>query len=100
MNLTRGREQAERYAPAATAGAGDSYRWGICALLFFPTINYIDRQVLGVLAPYLQPIIGWNEIQYGYIVTSFQAAYAVGLLMVGGVIDRLGTRIGYAIASA
>jgi ACS family hexuronate transporter-like MFS transporter len=74
-------------------------RWSICALLFFATtINYVDRQVLGVLAPYLQPIIGWNEIQYGYIVTSFQAAYAVGLLITGGVIDRLGTRIGYAIA--
>jgi MFS transporter, ACS family, aldohexuronate transporter len=77
------------------------YRWRICALLFFATtINYIDRQVLGVLAPYLQTIIGWNEIQYGYIVTSFQAAYAVGLLIAGGVIDRLGTRIGYAISIA
>jgi len=75
------------------------YRWRICALLFFATtINYIDRQVLGVLAPYLQPIIGWNEIEYGYIVTAFQAAYAVGLLIAGGVIDRLGARIGYAIA--
>jgi ACS family hexuronate transporter-like MFS transporter len=76
-----------------------AYRWRICALLFFvTTINYIDRQVLGVLAPYLQSIIGWNEIEYGYIVTSFQAAYAIGLLVAGGVIDRLGTRIGYAIA--
>jgi ACS family hexuronate transporter-like MFS transporter len=75
------------------------YRWRICALLFFATtINYIDRQVLGVLAPYLQPIIGWDEIQYGYIVAAFQAAYALGLLAVGGVIDRLGTRIGYALA--
>jgi ACS family hexuronate transporter-like MFS transporter len=81
------------------AAGRDTYRWRICALLFFATtINYVDRQVLGVLAPYLQPIIGWNEIQYGYIVTSFQAAYAIGLLMVGGVIDRLGARIGYAIA--
>lgn len=77
------------------------YRWRICALLFFATtINYIDRQVLGVLAPYLQTVIGWNEIQYGYIVTSFQAAYAIGLLVAGGVIDRLGTRIGYAISIA
>ena len=75
------------------------YRWRICALLFFATtINYVDRQVLGVLAPYLQSIIGWNEIEYSYIVASFQAAYAVGLLVAGGVIDRLGTRIGYAIA--
>ncbi|HEY2842022.1 MAG TPA: MFS transporter [Bryobacteraceae bacterium] len=79
--------------------AAGSYRWRICALLFFATtINYIDRQVLGVLAPYLQPIIGWNEIQYGYIVAAFQGAYAIGLLAVGGLIDRLGTRIGYAIA--
>ena len=77
------------------------YRRRICALLFFATtINYIDRQVLGVLAPYLQTVIGWNEIQYGYIVTSFQAAYAIGLLVAGGVIDRLGTRIGYAISIA
>src|SRR6202035_4370227 len=75
------------------------YRWRICALLFFATtINYMDRQVLGVLAPHLQSVIGWNEIQYGYIVTSFQAAYAVGLLMVGGLIDRIGTRLGYALA--
>lgn len=75
------------------------YRWRICALLFFATtINYVDRQVLGVLAPDLQRIIGWNELQYGYIVTAFQAAYAIGLLFVGGFIDRVGTRIGYALA--
>ena len=85
---------------ATEVGRG-TYRWRICALLFFATtINYIDRQVLGVLAPYLQTIIGWNEIQYGYIVSSFQAAYAVGLLIAGRVIDRLGTRIGYAISIA
>jgi MFS transporter, ACS family, hexuronate transporter len=77
------------------------YRWRICALLFFATtINYVDRQVLGVLAPDLQRIIGWNEIEYGYIVTAFQAAYAIGLLVVGGFIDRVGTRIGYAVAIA
>lgn len=67
-------------------------------LLAATTINYIDRQVLGVLAPFLQDEIGWNEIQYGYIVTSFQAAYAIGLLCAGAMIDRLGTRLGYAIA--
>jgi MFS transporter, ACS family, hexuronate transporter len=76
-----------------------NYRWRICALLFAATsINYIDRQVLGVLAPDLGRIIGWNEIQYGYIVTSFQAAYAIGLVGAGAVIDRLGTRMGYALA--
>ncbi|HEX3913359.1 MAG TPA: MFS transporter [Steroidobacteraceae bacterium] len=75
------------------------YRWRICALLFVATsINYVDRQVLGLLAPDLGRIIGWNEIQYGYIVTSFQAAYAIGLVCAGAVIDRLGTRMGYALA--
>src|SRR5688572_17036817 len=83
-------------APATKAGY---LRWRICALLLFATtINYIDRQVLGVLAPDLQRIIGWNEIQYGYIITSFQAAYAIGLVSAGAVIDRLGTRVGYALA--
>ena len=53
---------------------------------------------MGLLAPVLQTKIGWNEIQYGYIVTAFQAAYAMGLLFMGGLIDRVGTRIGYAIA--
>ena len=76
-----------------------NYRWRICALLFAATtINYIDRQVLGVLAPDLGRIIGWNEIQYGYIVASFQAAYAIGLVCAGAVIDRIGTRMGYALA--
>ncbi|HBK47109.1 MAG TPA: MFS transporter [Xanthomonadaceae bacterium] len=69
-------------------------------LLAATTINYVDRQVLGVLAPFLQQQIGWNEIQYGYIVTAFQGAYAIGLLCAGAVIDRFGTRIGYAIAIA
>jgi len=86
-------------APAAPPAG--HYRWVICALLFFATtINYMDRQVIGILAPYLQRIIGWNDIQYGYIVTAFQAAYALGLLVMGGLIDRVGTRIGYAIAIA
>lgn len=75
------------------------YRWRICALLFFATtINYVDRQVLGVLAPELQRIIGWNELQYSYIVDAFQGAYALGLLCIGGFVDRVGTRIGYAVA--
>ncbi|WP_045739070.1 MFS transporter [Xanthomonas sp. MUS 060] len=74
-------------------------RWRICALLLAATtINYVDRQVLGVLAPFLQEHIGWNEIQYGYIVTAFQAAYALGLLCSGAIIDRFGTRLGYALA--
>ena len=58
----------------------------------------MDRQVIGILAPELQRIIGWNEIQYGHIITTFQFAYALGLLVAGGIIDRVGTRIGYALA--
>jgi len=77
------------------------FRWVICALLFFATtINYVDRQVLGLLAPVLQTKIGWDEIQYGYIVFAFQLAYAIGLLFMGGFIDRVGTRVGYAVAIA
>ena len=74
-------------------------RWVVCALLFFATtINYIDRQVLGILAPTLQRVIGWNEVQYGYIGTSVQGAYALGLLFVGRLLDVVGTRRGYAFA--
>jgi MFS transporter, ACS family, hexuronate transporter len=76
-------------------------RWRICALLFWATtLNYIDRQVLGVLAPSLGHALGWTEVDYGYIVTSFQVAYAIGLLFAGAVIDRLGTRVGYALSIA
>src|SRR5579883_3504016 len=75
------------------------YRWRICALCFLATtISYVDRQVLGVLAPELQRVIGWDEIQYSNLVNAFQAAYAIGLLAAGGFIDRMGTRIGYAVA--
>ncbi|MDQ6786199.1 MAG: MFS transporter [Acidobacteriota bacterium] len=74
-------------------------RWTICALLFFATtINYIDRMVLGFLAPDLQRSIGWNEEQYGWIVTAFTAAYAIGLLVVGKFMDWLGTRKGFSIS--
>jgi ACS family hexuronate transporter-like MFS transporter len=81
------------------AQAVGHYRWTICALLFFgTTMNYVDRQVLGLLAPELQTKIGWNEVQYGYIVTAFQAAYALGLLLMGRLIDLIGTRVGYALS--
>ena len=74
-------------------------RWWICALLFFATtINYIDRQVFAILAPQLQTEIGWSEIEYGYIVTAFQLSYAIGLLLVGKLIDFLGTKKGFIIS--
>ena len=74
------------------------YRWVICALLFFATtINYIDRQVLGILATdeTFKHTIGWNDAQYGFVNTVFQAAYAIGLLVVGNLMDRFGTRKGF-----
>ena len=75
------------------------YRWRICALLFAATtLNYVDRGVLGVLAPDLSERFGWKEIDYSQIVTAFQIAYAIGLVGAGAVIDKVGTRIGYAIA--
>lgn len=74
-------------------------RWTICGLLFFATtINYMDRQILGLLAPVLQHDIGWTEAQYAHIVTAFQAAYAIGLLLFGRTIDLLGTKHGYSIS--
>jgi ACS family hexuronate transporter-like MFS transporter len=79
--------------------AAGHYRWVVCALLFFAaTINYIDRQVIGLLKPTLQTQIGWTEIGYSYEVMSFQAAYALGLLGVGRLIDRIGTRKGFSIS--
>jgi ACS family hexuronate transporter-like MFS transporter len=82
--------------PAVTVSR---YRWRICALLFAATtLNYVDRQVLGVLAPDLTQKFGWSEIDYSNIVTAFQAAYAIGLVSAGALIDKLGTRIGYALA--
>lgn len=76
---------------------GGYRRWVICALLFFATtVNYVDRQVLGILAPELQHVIGWNEIEYGYIVTAFQGAYALGLVVVGRILDVVGTKHGFA----
>jgi ACS family hexuronate transporter-like MFS transporter len=75
------------------------YRWTICGLLFFATtINYIDRQVLSILAPFLQTEFGWSEKDYGYIVMAFQIAYAIGLLFTGRFLDKFGVRIGYSIA--
>ncbi len=75
-----------------------NYRWIICALLFFATtINYVDRAVLGVLAPTLRTEIGWTDQEYGYISAAFTLAYAIGFIIAGWFIDKVGTRIGYSI---
>jgi ACS family hexuronate transporter-like MFS transporter len=82
-------------APARVGG----YRWIICALLFLATtINYLDRQVLGILATPLQEELGWSESDYGWITTAFTGAYAAGQLIVGRLMDFLGTRIGFSLA--
>jgi len=73
-------------------------RWVVCALLFFATtINYVDRSVMGLLAPMLRTEIGWTDIGYGRITAAFTLAYAIGFLFAGWFIDRVGTRIGYAV---
>jgi ACS family hexuronate transporter-like MFS transporter len=83
--------------PATRIG---KYRWIICGLLFFAaTINYIDRQVIGILKPSLQKEFGWSDERiYASIVFSFQLAYAIGFIFVGRFMDRVGTRIGFALA--
>jgi len=76
-----------------------SFRWIIVAMLFFSTtIVYFDRVTIGILAPYLESQIGWDEQQYGYIVFAFQLTYAAGTLLMGYLIDFLGTRRGFLIA--
>lgn len=83
-----------------------NYRWTICALLFFATtINYMDRQVISILKPILESELKWvdaNNIEkeYSYIIMAFQAAYAIGLLLFGWIIDKVGTKRGYAISIA
>src|SRR5580700_4798006 len=88
----------DQSTPAAGSRAG-YFRWVICALLLFGTTkNYMDRNVLGVLNKTLQHDLGWSEIDYSNLVVAFQAAYAVGMVVVGRLIDKLGTRVGYALA--
>ena len=76
------------------------YRWTILSLVFFATtINYLDRQVISLLKDdYLAPAFHWTETDYAHIVVVFQIAYALGMLSVGWVIDKVGTKIGYALS--
>jgi len=93
--------------PEPTVGApGDGptrragrLRWGICALVFAATaINYIDRQMIGILKPELSKALGWSQIDYSNIVFAFQLAYAIGYLLAGRMMDRIGVRMGFALA--
>src|SRR5690625_2216143 len=76
------------------------YRWRILALLFMAmTINYMDRSVLELLAPTLQGhVFHWTNTQYSYITSGFMFAYAVGVLIMGGVIDKMGSKKGYGLS--
>ena len=91
-------ETVEESVSSAPARVG-KFRWVICSLLFFAaTVNYIDRQVIGILKPTLAEEFGWTELDYSWIVFAFQTAYAIGLLFVGKLMDRIGTKKGFAIA--
>jgi MFS family permease len=95
-----GRADAAPEAPAAApSGKAGRYRWVVCGLLFAATaVNYIDRQMIGVLKPTLQTEFGWDENAYSTIILWFQLAYALGYLSFGRIVDKLGARAGYAIA--
>jgi ACS family hexuronate transporter-like MFS transporter len=74
------------------------FRWVICALLFAATtVNYMDRQIIGILKPTLMKDLGWSEIDYSNIIFAFQAAYALGYAGGGWVMDRVGLRLGYTL---
>jgi ACS family hexuronate transporter-like MFS transporter len=88
--------------PEPAAPRIGAYRWRILALLFVATtINYVDRSVLGVLAPTLQyRVFHWSDQDYAWINIAFKSAYAIGLVCTGSVIDRIGTRLGYSLSVA
>jgi len=76
-----------------------SYRWTICALIFFATtINYLDRQVIGILKPLLESDLGIGEKDYSRIIMAFQLLYGVGMVIAGRLIDKFGTKIGYGVS--
>ena len=81
-----------------------NYRWVICALLFFATtVNYMDRQVISILRPVLEKELHWAnpeqiDIEYGYITTAFTISYAIGVLVFGWFVDKVGTKIGYGVS--
>src|SRR5580658_4253875 len=93
--------EVRKSAAAQLAHHFGRFRWIICTILLLGVMkNYMDRQVIGVLKTTLQHDLGWSEIDYGNLVFAFQAAYALGMVLVGRFIDRVGTRLGYALAMA
>src|SRR5437016_2214045 len=90
---------SEQNARTAESNAGSHQRWLICTLLFLATsINYLDRQVFGLLIPDLQRELHISEIEYGRLVMAFQLSYAVMMAYAGRILDRIGARLGMSIA--
>ena len=85
---------------SATPGApSTNYRWVVCALLFFATtVNYLDRQVLSLLAPDLSTQFGWSNTDYANIASVFQFVYAISMLFAGRFVDKIGTKTAYVVA--
>lgn len=76
-----------------------NYRWTICAMLFFATtVNYLDRQVLSLLAPQLSTQFGWSNTDYANIAAVFQFVYAISMLFAGRLVDKIGTKTAYVVA--
>ncbi len=93
--------QAPVGPPAVAEAPRFGYRWTICAMLFFATtINYIDRQVIGILGPTLRHELGWTTEQFGDVLSWFQLMYGLGFLGVGRLLDRIGVKKGFALAIA
>src|ERR1700693_6591050 len=87
--------KANAEANATTTG---NYRWVVCGLLFFATtVNYMDRQILSLIKPILDNQLHWSNEQFGAVNSAFQGAYAIGGLIFGWLVDRLGSKIGYSI---
>jgi MFS transporter, ACS family, hexuronate transporter len=97
---TRGTDSRSFFGTLGSADRVSHQRWVICALLFFATvIAYMDRGVIAYLEKFLEGVIpGLNSVKYGYILAAFQAAYAIGMVVAGGLTDKLGTRKAFAIA--
>jgi len=76
-----------------------NYRWTVCALIFFATtVNYLDRQIIGILKPLLDSDLGIGEKDYAHIIIAFQLLYAVGMFFAGRLIDKFGTKMGYGVS--
>ncbi len=92
-------QQVKLNEPVAPLGTAGTYRWVICGLLFFATtINYMDRQILSLLKSILDNELHWSNADFGAVNSAFQGAYAVGGLLFGWLVDRLGSKIGYALS--